>query len=298
MHKRVDVDKASTYSIIINAVQIAAVLAIALLVLLTDIEDRSVIFVEFIICVAAAIIIWGAVIDITQALDAKRISEQTTMLEEAYGQLEALNVTLRAQRHDFMNHLQVVSSLIEMGDFKEAEEYIEQVYGDIQSIATVLRTGNPAVNALLKVKLGESQQRGIAMEVRIQSKWDALPVQGWEMCRILGNLIDNALDALHATEEPRVTITLGEDLHGYFFIVENNGPEVPQGIRASIFQPGMTTKGTGRGMGLAIVRRILTENGGDVTLITSPEKTAFRGWLPKEENTPSTQDATPARTTA
>lgn len=298
MRKRIDVDKASTYSIIINAVQIAAVLAIALLVLLTDIEERSVIFVEFIICVAAMIIIWGAVIDITQALDAKRVNEQTTMLEEAYGQLEALNVTLRAQRHDFMNHLQVVSSLVEMGDYQDAAEYIDQVYGDIQSVATVLRTGNPAVNALLKVKLGESQQRGIAMELRIQSKWDDLPVQGWEMCRILGNLIDNALDALLHTEDPRVTITLGDELHGYFFIVENNGPEVPPGIRASIFQPGMTTKGTGRGMGLAIVQRILTENGGNVALITSPEKTAFRGWLPKAEDTPGLQDHAPTRTTA
>ena len=285
MRKRIDIDKASIYSIVINAIQIVAVLSIALLVLFTDIEQRSVVFVEFIICLAAALVIWGAVVDIGQALDARRVNEQQTMLEEAYGQLESLNVTLRAQRHDFMNHLQVVSSLIEMGEYHEAEDYIERIYGDIQSVSSALRTANPAVNALLKVKLGESKKRGIAMELVIHSKWDQLPIQGWEMCRVLGNLIDNSLDALSGTEEARVCVTLGEDLRMYHFRIENNGPEVPEGIRESIFQPGITTKGTGRGMGLSIVRRIITENGGDIILDSTPERTAFQGHLPRREET-------------
>lgn len=280
MQKRVDIRKASIFSIAINTVQIIAVLAIALLVLLTDIEQRSVVFVEFFICLAAALVVWGAVVDIGQALDARRVNEQSQMLEEAYSQLEALNTTLRAQRHDFMNHLQVVSSLIEMDEHDEAASYIDRVYGDIQSVSTVLRTGNPSVNALLKVKLSESQQRGVAMEMHIHSKWDQLPVQGWAMCRVLGNLIDNGLDALKDAQAPHLSVTLGEDVHGFFFIVENNGPAVPQNLRRSIFQPGITTKGTGRGMGLAIVRRILTEHGGDIELTSSDERTAFRGWVP------------------
>ena len=52
-------------------------------------------------------------------------------LEEAYGQLESLNREMRAQRHDFMNHLQVVYSLIEMNESGEAMEYMDRVYGDI-----------------------------------------------------------------------------------------------------------------------------------------------------------------------
>lgn len=294
MRRRVDIDKASIYSIVINAVQIVAVIAIALLVLITDIEERSVIFVEFIICLAAALVVWGAVVDISQALDARRVNEQSTMLEEAYAQLEALNVTLRAQRHDFMNHLQVVSSLIEMGEYHEAEEYIERVYGDIQSVSNILRTGNPAVNALLKVKLGESQKRGVLMELHIHSKWDRLPVQGWEMCRVLGNLIDNGLDALGSTLDPRLAITLGEEGDTYFFVVENNGPQVPESIRATLFVPGTTTKGDGRGMGLAICHRIMTENGGDIVLETGAQGTLFRGWLPRpQEALPREAEAGP-----
>lgn len=284
MRRKINIKKASLYSVVLNAIQIVAVLAIALLVLLTDIEERSVIFVEFIICLASVLVIWGAVVDINQAIDARRINEQSNILEEAYGQLEALNVTLRAQRHDFMNHLQVVSSLIEMKEYTEAENYIERIYGDIHAVSKVLRTGNPAVNALIKVKMGESQKRGIAMELHIHSKWDRLPIQGWEMCRVLGNLIDNSLDALAETPEARLTITLGEDLRQYFFLVENNGPEVPEHIRESIFQPGSTTKGEGRGMGLSIVRRIITDKGGTVLLESTPEKTVFSGWIPRGED--------------
>ncbi|MDR0896876.1 MAG: hypothetical protein LBN04_03365, partial [Oscillospiraceae bacterium] len=91
MKKRVDIDKASIYSIVINAVQIVAVVGMALLVLLTDLAARSLLFVEFIICLAAALVSWGAVVDITQALSARRVSEQSQMLEEAYRRMEALN---------------------------------------------------------------------------------------------------------------------------------------------------------------------------------------------------------------
>ncbi len=282
MRKGVNIQKASIYSIIINSVQIAAILSIAVLVLLTDIERRSVFFVEFIVCLAAVLVIWGAVVDITQALSTKRINEQSMMLEEAYGQLEALNGTLRSQRHDFMSHLQVVSSLIEMGEHQEASEYIEQVYGDIQSVSAALRTGNPAINALLKVKLGESKARGVIMDVRIRSPWDKLSVQGWEMCRVLSNLIDNALDALKGTLEPRLVVSLDEDEARYSFAVENNGPSIPVEIRERIFHEGFTTKGNEHGMGLSIVRRILTENGGGIALTSGEENTVvFQGWIPR-----------------
>lgn len=282
MRRRVDIEKASVYSIVINGIQIAAIVAIALIVLFTDAEMRSVVFVEFIICLAAALVIWGAVVDIQQALSARYVNEQTMMLEEANGQLEALITTMRAQRHDFMNHLQVVGSLIEMGDYQDAADYIHRVYGDIQSLSSTLKTGNPAVNALLKVKLAESQRRGVYMELHVLSKWDALPVPGWEMCRVLGNLIDNALDALQVAPEPRLCVSLAETPASYTFRVENNGPEVPSEMRAKIFLSGFSTKGAERGMGLSIVRTILQGAGGGIELTTSPAQTAFCGWLPRK----------------
>ena len=151
---------------------------------------------RLLICAVAFVVVWGALLDIRDARNARKIASQSEMLEDAYTQLEDLNGTLRAQRHDFKNHLQVVFGLIEMGEYKEAQDYIERVYGDVQLVSRALKTASPAVNALLAAKAADCEERGIRMEVRIRSAWQGLALPGWEMCRVLGNLIDNAIDAM------------------------------------------------------------------------------------------------------
>ena len=282
MRRTIDIKKAARYAIILNAVQIAAAVAIALLVLLTDVEARaSWRYIAALMCVSALLVICGAIVDIGNALSADRIKQQSEMLEEAYAQLESLNGALRAQRHDFRNHLQVIGGLLEMGESDEAAKYIDRVYGSVGALSAQLRTASPAVNALLRVKTAEAQKRGVAMDVIVRSAWEGLPAQGWEMCRVLGNLIDNAMDALKDTPSPRVTVTLGEELRALIFSVENNGPKIPMEIREKIFQPGFTTKGGERGQGLAIVREIIAGYGGELTLESDENHTAFCGRLPR-----------------
>ena len=282
MRRTIDIKKAARYAIILNAVQIAAAVAIALLVLLTDVEARaSWRYIAALVCVSALLVICGAIVDIGNALSADRIKQQSEMLEEAYAQLESLNGALRAQRHDFRNHLQVIGGLLEMGESDEAAKYIDRVYGSVGALSAQLRTASPAVNALLRVKTAEAQKRGVAMDVIVRSAWEGMPAQGWEMCRVLGNLIDNAMDALKDTPSPRVTVTLGEELRALIFSVENNGPKIPMEIREKIFQPGFTTKGGERGQGLAIVREIIAGYGGELTLESDENHTAFCGRLPR-----------------
>ena len=282
MRRTIDIKKAARYAIILNAVQIAAAVAIALLVLLTDVEARaSWRYIAALVCVSALLVICGAIVDIGNALSADRIKQQSEMLEEAYAQLESLNGALRAQRHDFRNHLQVIGGLLEMGESDEAAKYIDRVSGSVGALSAQLRTASPAVNALLRVKTAEAQKRGVAMDVIVRSAWEGLPAQGWEMCRVLGNLIDNAMDALKDTPSPRVTVALGEELRALIFSVENNGPEIPMEIREKIFQPGFTTKGGERGQGLAIVREIIAGYGGELTLESDENHTAFCGRLPR-----------------
>ena len=282
MRRTIDIKKAARYAIILNAVQIAAAVAIALLVLLTDVEARARWrYIAALVCVSALLVICGAIVDIGNALSADRIKQQSEMLEEAYAQLESLNGALRAQRHDFRNHLQVIGGLLEMGESDEAAKYIDRVYGSVGALSAQLRTASPAVNALLRVKTAEAQKRGVAMDVIVRSAWEGLPAQGWEMCRVLGNLIDNAMDALKDTPSPRVTVALGEELRALIFSVENNGPEIPMEIREKIFQPGFTTKGGERGQGLAIVREIIAGYGGELTLESDENHTAFCGRLPR-----------------
>ena len=130
---------------------------------------------------------------------------------------------------------------------------------------------------------------GIHAQVAITSAWRDLPVPGWEMCRVLGNLIDNAADATRQVENREIGILLGEDEQGYRFAVENTGPDVPAELRERIFEAGFSTKGEGHGMGLAIVREILEQYGGRLELESKNGRTRFSGWIPREtrEDNPS-----------
>ncbi len=279
---QINLNKAALYSIVINALQIAAALALAALILIRDTKPSLHSPIAGVIVVALALVVsWGAVMDIREAVRARKMGFKLQGLDETVAQMTDLNHALRAQRHDFLNHLQVVYSLIEMGEHEEANRYIEQVYGDIQQVSRALKTSCAPVNALLRAKIAEAEQKGVRVELSVHASWDALPIPAWEMCRVLSNLIDNALDALAETKNPTLFIELGEDVKGFSFCVKNNGPAIPADKQSAIFEAGVSGKGEGRGMGLFIARETLRQAGGDLTVESSDAFTAFSGQVPK-----------------
>ncbi len=268
---------------IINLLQILAMVAVLLYAIFHDLPEGR--FFEIAAIDGALLsVLWGAVLNIREALNAGKIAEQAQMLEEAYQQLEALNGVLRRQRHDFMNHLQVVFSLLELNDSAEAMKYVESVYGDIKRAGSVLKTSIPAVNALIAAKRQDCEERGISLETRIASNWREMPVPGWEMCRVLGNLIDNAIDALSELPdgtERRIELSIDESPGAFCFRIANNGPAIPAPIQRAIFQMGFTTKSEGHGSGLSIVEEILRAYGGTISVDSTEASTAFSGSIPK-----------------
>ena len=274
--------KAAVYIIVINALQIAAVVALAVFILIDGVnQSLHGVVGDIVVLMLAAVVSWGAVMDIREALKTGQLNWKLRGLNETVSQMTDLNTALRAQRHDFLNHLQVVYSLIEMGEYEEANRYISQVYGDIQSLSKTMKTSCAPVNALLRVKVAEAEQRGIQVDLAVHAAWDSLPLPGWEMCRVLSNLIDNAMDALRDWPDPRLSIVLSEDVKSFSFTVRNNGPAIPEKNLASIFEPGFSGKGEGRGMGLHIARETMRGAGGDLTVESSDAFTAFCGFLPK-----------------
>ena len=280
--KNLEVKKATILAMVVNSLQILMVGVIVLYMYMTPGDIADLPLARALVAVAAAVVIWGGVIDIRDALDSRKLLQQLDDMDQTIEAQEDLNITLRAQRHDFLNHLQVVYSLIEMKEYKEANDYIERVYGSIASVGKVLRTANPAINALLQVKLGVCEKAGIQVKLDIRSAWKDLSIPGWEMCKVLGNLLDNAIDALQEVSDRRLTLTLTEDLKAFRFSVNNSGPMIPVKLQASIFQPGITTKAAGHGMGLFIVRRTVQEWGGDIRLISDAKETEFSGFIPRE----------------
>ena len=280
----VNVKKVSAIAIVTNALQVGLVVGMVLYVLLVPHAVLDTVMAKYILVIAASVVVWGAVVDIREALSTRRLLSQLDDMDHTIEAMESLNNTLRAQRHDFLNHLQVVYSLMDMEEYGEANAYIEKVYGAITAVSRVMKTANPAINALLQVKLAACEKAGVQAEVNIQSAWRDLPVPGWEMCKVLSNLIDNALDALEEVEPVgrRLRITLTEDLRSYRFSVANTGPMIPLKSQKAIFGAGITTKAAGQGMGLFIVKKTLNDRGGDIDVTSSPELTEFSGWVPKE----------------
>ena len=282
---QLNVRKAALYSIVINSLQIIAVCVLAVFILHDGInQSLHGPTGDIVVLILAAVVSWGAAMDIREAYKAGKLSFKINGLNETVSQMSDLNIQLRIQRHDFLNHLQVVYSLIEMREYDEANRYIEQVYGDIQSVSQALKTACAPVNALLRAKIAEAEQKGIRVECIVHAVWEKLPLPAWEMCRVLSNLIDNAMDALQGTKAPCLWIYLNEDVKSYAFEVKNNGPAIPEKHLHSIFDAGFSGKGQSRGMGLYIARETMRSSGGDLTVESCEEYTAFSGYVPKTLN--------------
>ena len=284
--KHVSVRKATNYAVVINALQIALILVMLVAIIVVPEIETSYKLLLTLTVVASLVIVWGAVVDIREALHTRKLLTQLDDMDSTIDAMSQFNNTLRAQRHDFLNHLQVVYSLIEMEEYQEANEYIEQVYGRITSVSRTMKTAIPAVNALMLVKAAACEKAGVQVEMNITSKWEALEavIPDWEMCKVLSNLIDNAIDAMESipADKRHLSIALAENVKQYTFRVENTGTPIPEDIREHIFIPGFTTKGDGHGMGLHIVCRTLKERGGDIQVESNNEQTVFSGYVPKQ----------------
>lgn len=237
------------------------------------IEGKMTINIVFCLAVAAAFSI--CIIIILKILI--RLKQNYDALMESYHNLEELNTTLRMQRHDYLNHLQVVYGMMELEEYGELHRYLEPVYKDIMKTGKALKTSKPAINALLKAKMGEAESKEIDMYVEVKSNLRGLIAADWEVCKVLSNLIDNAITALENWEqEKKIELDITETKEAYIFSVSNSGPMIPKEVRNSIFKQGFTTKKEeGHGMGLYIVQNVLKENHGNISLVSNEKETMF-----------------------
>lgn len=200
----------------------------------------------------------------------KKMKLESDCREIAFENVEKLNRDLRAQRHDFLNHIQVLYSLMELDEYEETRLYLNRLYGDIIKVGTKLKTESVSINALLQAKANEADKKGIIFDMTIKSRMANLPIGDWELCRILGNIIDNAFYALLETEQSKkvVTLQIYEGIRSFEIRIRNNGPYIPEKMVRKIFEAGVTTKKDGdeHGMGLFIVKELLEEKGHRIQL--------------------------------
>ncbi|MBE3585589.1 sensor histidine kinase [Desulfofundulus thermocisternus] len=195
--------------------------------------------------------------------------------------LEEMIRNIRAQRHDFISHLQAVYGMLQMGKLESAREYLAEVTGDIRILTQTLKLKSPEVAALVQQKAALAAGRNISFGLVIESDLAKLAVRPHNLNRILGNLLDNAMDAVMflATKDRYVRLEIREDEQSYILSVGNSGPGIREDLMEKIFEPGFSTKGENRGLGLAIVREIVQQHGGKIKVSSPP--TIFTVTLPK-----------------
>ena len=173
--------------------------------------------------------------------------------------------------------------MLEVGEYEDAREYIEPVFKDISKVSKAMKTSQPAVNALLQAKMESAAKKGIAMLVEVATPLKVIPVEPWELCKLLANLIDNGITALADKEgEKKLTVEMRQDSRSYFFAVRNNGPAIPEEHQTLIFKQGFSTKKEeGHGTGLAIVSQIVKDARGELRLLSDAKETCFEVRLPR-----------------
>lgn len=170
---------------------------------------------------------------------------------------------LRAQTHEYQNRLHVLSGLLQLGHSEEALRVLDaEIRADTQFRALLRDVQVPRLVALLAGKRERAQELGIDFQVLDGSHLS--PV--WErhadtLVSAVGNLTQNAFEAL-AGRPGRVTVLIGEDPEGMQIEVADSGPGVEPDLMASLFTQGATSKGEGRGYGLAGVQARLQALGG------------------------------------
>ncbi len=202
----------------------------------------------------------------------------------SYENVKKLNLTLKAQRHDFINHIQVIYSLLQLNKKEEAQRYIIDLYSEIKNINSIIKTENAILNALLQSKIKKAEDYGIDISFEIDSDLERIKLKDWELSAILSNIIDNAIDACKdLPEEMRIIeIDVFDDDIYHVFSVNNKGPVIDKNQIDEIFKPGFTTKGKGgNGLGLYIVDNIISKHGGTITVESNQrEGTTFKVRLP------------------
>jgi len=281
MKKQVDLKKTILYIITLNIVQAAVMIVMAFFTLMWDtiilaLTERTIVLILLLFS------LMSACLTIVNIIPMLQMNEERDSLKNTLAETEKLNRTLRSQRHDFLNQLQVVYSLIELGDHASVNSYIEKIYDDIQRVSSVLKTDHAALNAILQAKVSMCKTRGISIRMEIGSRFTDVQIPVWQLCRVFGNIIDNAITAISDARQKdgEIVVTLQESLKNYSFRISNNGPKIASASRNRIFEPGFTTKQeAGHGMGLTICRELMEEYGGTLVLVDDPEKTVFEGIL-------------------
>ncbi|WP_241385830.1 sensor histidine kinase [Rhodococcus sp. CH91] len=197
-----------------------------------------------------------------------------TELSTVLGELDSVRgfaESLRAQAHESANRLHTIVTMVELGRTEEAVAFATRELAVSQNLIDRLTTAvqEPALAALLLGKIDEAAERGVNLTVTDDTELGPVPsIPARDLVTLVGNLVDNAIDASQSSDDPWVEVTVRQDDSSICVEVADSGPGMSSEALAQAMQRGYSTKSHQRGLGLALVAQVVARHGG--TLRTEP----------------------------
>lgn len=197
---------------------------------------------------------------LSKYVDKKLSAYQHDLIETHYSEVDNMYRKMRGWRHDYRNHIQTMKVLAAEGDLDALKKYLDKLDEDLNTVDVVVKTGNKMTDAILNSKISLAKSKGINViadaKVPVELKMSDI-----DLCIVIGNLFDNAIEASLALPEEERLIRLYMDIKNtQLYMCLTNFTSVKklkkQGGRY------VTTKGEGHGFGLVRIDNIVQRYGG------------------------------------
>ena len=196
----------------------------------------------------------------SKQIDKRIATYQRELIETHYQEVDNMYRKMRGWRHDYRNHIQAMKVMAANGNMDGIKAYLDELDTDLNTVDTVVKTGNAMADAILNSKISLAQSKSIAVhcDAHIPVK---LQMSELDLCCILGNLFDNAIEASLSLPESERQIRVYMDMKGtQLYISFTNFTSGRKLNRVgNIFK---TSKGDGHGFGLVRIDNIIERLGG------------------------------------
>lgn len=211
----------------------------------------------------------------TKLIEKRVASFEKEILQKYYAEVENMYTKMRGWRHDYRHHIQAMKVHAANKEYEEIDKYLDMLDEDLTNVETVIKTGNRMADAILNSKLSLATQREI--QVKADAKIPvSLTVSELDLCIIIGNLLDNAMEACMELPPERRLIRIYMEMKGnylYLALTNTAGGKKKQSFRS--------TKGEGHGLGITRMDAIVEKYGGYITRASEDEAFSTEILLPQ-----------------
>lgn len=197
---------------------------------------------------------------LSKQIDKRIAAYQRELIETHYREVENMYRQIRGWRHDYRNHIQMMKVLAANGDMDALKVYLDELDTDLNTVDTVVKTGNPMADAILNSKISLARSRNIPTQVdaHIPVK---LKMSELDLCCIIGNLFDNAMEASMALPEEKRLIRVYMDMKGTQLYISFTNFTAAKKLN-KVGKGFKTSKGEGHGFGLVRMDDIVSRYDG------------------------------------